>query len=81
MKTSHQCPKCNSFDVIKVEGYSINAYQKIPLTKWSTKNAILDRYICVDCGYTEEYVQLDPSFAKWARKQLRDQDRSFGDYV
>ncbi|MCB0669409.1 MAG: hypothetical protein KDC80_26475 [Saprospiraceae bacterium] len=70
MKYTFTCPKCNSGRVIEVVGSNMNQYQKIPLNKWSVKNAVLDRYICADCGYTEEFVQLSDSFEKWAIKTL-----------
>lgn len=70
MRNSFQCPKCHSRAVIEVIGSSMNQQTKIPLTKWSFKNATLDRYICADCGYTEEFVQLTKNFKSWARKNL-----------
>ncbi len=73
MRHSRICPKCQSSNVIEVEGSSMNQHQRIPLNVWSLKNAVLDRYICADCGYTEEYVQLTSSFQKWADKKLVDQ--------
>ncbi len=81
MRYTHQCPKCSSHNVVEVKGSNMNQYQKIPLNKWSLKNAILDRYICTDCGYTEEFVQLTDNFKKWARKALRDQNYKYDDYV
>ena len=81
MRYSYQCPKCQSKEVVEVVGSSLNAYQKIPLTKWGMKSAVLDRYVCINCGYTEEYVQLNDSFKKTARRMLRDQDRDYDDYV
>ena len=64
MRYNRKCPKCESHDVIEVVGTKLNQQHKIPLTKWSVKNAVLDRYICSHCGYTEEFVQLDNSFKK-----------------
>ena len=81
MRYTNKCPKCGSTDVLEVVGSSMNQYQKIPLTKWSMKNATLDRYICAECGFTEEYVQMNASFKKWAAKNLPKQNRSFDDFV
>lgn len=75
MKFNYKCPKCNSNDVLMITGTKYNTQHTIPLTKWSIKNAALDRYICANCGYTEEYVQLDSSFEKFARKNLGKQNR------
>ncbi len=81
MKYSFQCPKCKSTDVLEVKGTAIPEDQKISLTKWQSKRARIDRYICVSCGFTEEYVQLTDSFKKWAEKELDKQNRSYDDYV
>ena len=81
MKYSFKCPKCSSAKVIEVIGSNLNQHQKIPLNKWSIKNAVLDRYICADCGYTEEFVQLNESFKKWAEKTLDTQDQNYDDFV
>jgi len=81
MKFSYKCAKCNSNAVLEIIGWNLNQHTKIPLTKWSMKNATLDRYICTDCGYTEEYVQLTPSFKKFAKKALDNQDRKYDDFV
>ena len=81
MRFSYKCPKCNSNDVVEVIGSNINQMQKIALNTWSMKQAVLDRYLCANCGYTEEYVQLTDSFKRWARQQLDGQDRKYDDYV
>ena len=81
MRYTFQCPKCHSNNVVEVIGSKMNQYQKIPLKKWNTKSAVLDRYICADCGYTEEYVQLDEKFKVWAQKTLQQQDRKYDDFV
>ena len=72
MQFTHKCPKCASYEIVKVEGTNMNQATMIPLTKWSFKQAILDRYICCRCGYTEEYVRRTDKFKKWADKALRE---------
>ncbi len=81
MRNSFRCPKCASRRVVEVVGSSMNQQTKIPLTRWSFKNATLDRYICTACGYTEEYVQLESDFLKWADKAINKQDKNYDDYV
>jgi len=81
MRFSYECPKCASKEVLEITGSDMNSFQKIPLNKWSIKNAVLDRYICIECGYTEEWVQLSESFKKWAKKTLKQQERKFDDFV
>lgn len=73
MRYSRKCPKCESHDIVEVIGTKLNQHHRIPLSKWSVKNAVIDRYICCHCGYTEEFAQLTNSFKKWADKKLDDQ--------
>ena len=81
MRYSFKCPKCASTNVVEVIGHNMNTMQKIPLQKWNLKFAVLDRYICTQCGYTEEYVQLSEGFKKWAAKELGNVRRGYDDYV
>ena len=58
MKNSKKCPKCNSDDIIRVDG-SIRGYGAgnnimIGLTIFSAVN--VNRYICCNCGYCEEWI-------------------------
>ena len=80
MRYSFKCPKCDSRQVVEVIGSNMNQHQNIPLNKWSFRNATLDRYICVDCGYTEEFVQLTDSFKAWARTKLNEQERRHDEF-
>ena len=80
MKFSYQCPKCTSSEVIKVEGWALNQNTIASVSKWGTKKGVIDRFFCLNCGYTEEYVQLNAKFLKWGREILGKQD-SGDDYV
>ena len=71
MKYSAHCPKCSSVDLIMIEGNGMNQNQIVSLTKWGTSSAIIDRYICGSCGYTEEYVKMTDKFEKWVAKNRR----------
>lgn len=58
MKTTHKCPKCNSADIIRIEGRSgaYGAGNNIP-TGLSVFSAVLvARYLCCQCGYSEEWI-------------------------
>jgi len=81
MKNSLICTKCESPNVLKIEGQRMNQATQIPLNKWSTKNAKVNRFICTDCGFTEEYVELDYSFRKYADAKLREQDKKDDGFV
>lgn len=72
MKNSFQCPKCNSTEVVEVLGQRFSQ-QNVPLNTWQTKIGIQDRYICCNCGYTEEYTRLNDDFKNWAKGALKKQ--------
>jgi len=60
MKKTNTCMKCGSNEIIKprysATGHN-NAFQVIPLSTF--KVAIIEKYICADCGYVENYID-DP---------------------
>lgn len=68
MKNSHECPKCQSHDVIRIAATKLT--NRIALTAWGNVSAGLDRYICCQCGFTEEWVQFDRKFDRWVSKNL-----------
>lgn len=80
MKHTFQCPKCQSVDVIKIEGKKYNQNQLVSLTNWGTITEVIDRYLCTQCGYTEEWLQLSSKFNKWLKKN-KDKGEFLGDYV
>lgn len=61
MKSSGICPKCNGSQIIFIPGkagaygsgnnieYGFTFFSYIPV----------ERYLCCDCGYSEEYVDRD----------------------
>lgn len=61
MKNTNKCPKCGSSDIIKVPGYA-GAYGSGNniMVGMTIKFAVpVDRYLCADCGYSEEWVDID----------------------
>ncbi len=78
MKTSHICPKCNSTAIVKFEGTPYSQSSIGAINKWGMASAVIDRYFCTDCGYTEEYAKLNKKFQKWA-KQMLDKQGGMGD--
>lgn len=66
MKNSHQCPKCLSHSVIRLAATKLS--NRITLDSWGVTSAGLDRYICYQCGFTEEWIQIDDKFDKWVNK-------------
>ena len=68
MKLNEKCPKCQSQAIIRLAGNKYNTHFKISLDKWGTKFANFERFICMGCGFSEEWVKLDQKFMDWADK-------------
>ncbi|MDE7270929.1 MAG: hypothetical protein K2N81_10710 [Acetatifactor sp.] len=74
MKNTKICPKCNSSDILIVDGYA-GAYGSgnnimTGATIFSAVN--VNRYICCSCGYTEEWInQEDIEKVKKAKRAHR----------
>lgn len=81
MKNTHQCPKCESFRIVYIEGSKYSTGQNIHANKWATKFFSVERYICVDCGLVESYVPLTSDFNKWADKKIIEQGGDFNEFV
>ena len=61
MKMKNRCPKCGSSDIILVPGkagaYGVGNNIQIGLTVLSA--VLANRYVCCDCGYSEEWIDKD----------------------
>lgn len=58
MKLTKVCPKCSGTDIIRVEG-SAGAYgagNNIPIGVTIFSWVKVPRYVCCDCGYSEEWI-------------------------
>lgn len=58
MKNSRICPKCNASNVLRIEG-RVDAYgvgNNIPAGMTIFSYVKVDRYLCCECGYSEEWV-------------------------
>jgi hypothetical protein len=82
MKQSNICPKCKSTDVTRIKAFKGTSNSNmIQLTKWGTQLAYFDRYVCLACGFLEEYIRLDDrNMQKWISQQ-RDQNTLDSDFV
>lgn len=61
MKNSKICPKCNSSNIVRINGSS-GAYGSgnnvmLGSTIFSAVN--VNRYICCECGYAEEWIDKE----------------------
>ncbi|BBF43186.1 hypothetical protein lbkm_1873 [Lachnospiraceae bacterium KM106-2] len=69
MKDSKRCPKCNSNDIVVVPG-TIGPYgggNHIPLGNKMSNAVLVTRYVCLSCGYTEEWIDTPQD-----RQQLKE---------
>ena len=66
MKTTNQCPKCNSEDLIRVEGQSKGwgAGSNIPAGATIFQAVLVTRYICGNCGFIESWIDSPEDVAK-----------------
>ena len=61
MKTTRICPKCSSADIVRIDGYAgpYGTGNHI-MTKGTIFSAVnVNRYICCECGYTEEWIDKE----------------------
>lgn len=61
MKNNNICPKCNSNDIKRVNGssrgYGAGNNIMVGATIFSAVN--VNRYICLNCGYCEEWIDKE----------------------
>lgn len=72
MKNSNKYPKCGSSDIIKIPGHA-GAYGSGNniMVGMTIKSAVpVDRYLCADCGYSEEWVDTD--YIDKIKKKFKD---------
>jgi len=56
MKTTQQCPKCNSKQIVQLAGQTFGTKVYPAGGQYST----VVKYACTDCGYVETYL-ADPA--------------------
>ena len=58
MKNTKICPKCGSYDIVRIDGYAgpygVGNNIMTGNTIFSAVN--VNRYICCTCGFTEEWI-------------------------
>ncbi len=62
MRNTKICPKCGSYDVVRVPG-GVGAHgagDNIPMGLWTFSAIKVTRYLCCDCGFSEEWID-DPN--------------------
>ena len=58
MKYKKKCPKCGSQDIVMFldDGCPDNAHKGIMTGMTLFSNVSMERYICCNCGFTEQWV-------------------------
>ena len=61
MKHSTICSKCNSRDIVRIDGYTgpYGSGNNIMLGKTLFSTIKVNRYICCHCGFTEEWIDRE----------------------
>ena len=61
MKNTKCCPKCGNTDIFVIDGFS-GAYGRgnnIEVGMSIFSSVPVDRYVCSQCGYSEEWVRTE----------------------
>ncbi len=69
MKNAKACPKCSGKDILAVPG-QVGAYgagNNIIAGKTVFSAVLVNRYICCNCGYSEEWIDTE-DMAKLKKK-------------
>jgi ribosomal protein S27AE len=61
MKTTKVCPKCRGIHILLIEGWAggYGSGNNIPVGATIFSAVPVDRYVCKDCGYSEEWVRRE----------------------
>ena len=62
MRDSKKCPKCQSENIMKFDGNrsTPSAYEAgNNLSLGFLSFVMIDRFVCCDCGFTEEWIDRD----------------------
>ena len=61
MKRTNTCPKCGKHNIVRFDGfagpYGSGNHVMTGATVFSAAN--VNRYVCCDCGFTEEWVDRE----------------------
>ncbi len=58
MKKTHICSKCNSTDVVRIDGtYNMHGENVIIVGTFKTP-VYVNRYLCLNCGFSEEWIDM-----------------------
>lgn len=79
MKISKECLKCKSHEVVRIPGNKNVAEGRLMLNMWGTKTLLLDKYVCMNCGFYEKYAAIDKNARKWLT-EISNKNKSKDDF-
>ena len=61
MKHSKICPKCGSHEILRIKGQNgaYGAGNNIPAGMTIFSSVLVHRYLCCQCGYSEEWIDKE----------------------
>ena len=72
MKNTHTCPKCNSQEIMRIEGrmggYSGGNDIAGTAGSFSFRTVKVTRYLCGSCGFSEEWIDAPTDMHKLKEK-------------
>ncbi len=68
MKNSKKCPKCASSDILRIPGGLDPSGNSIPAGMTVFSSVLVTRFMCVICGFSEEWVESNADIQKLKKK-------------
>ena len=70
MKYTHVCPKCHASSIARVPGGALayGAGNNIPVGLTILSAVPVSRYVCLNCGFVEEWIDTPDDLAKLRNK-------------
>lgn len=61
MKNTKICPKCESASIVRIDGYTgpYGSGNNVMVGATIFSGINVNRYVCCDCGYTEEWIDRE----------------------
>lgn len=80
MKNTAQCSKCSSVNIFKVEGKKFNQNSNRQMVS-AFKFIAITRFICLGCGYTEEWVTNEKELDQLHKRKSKSPENDHSDFV
>ena len=68
MKNTHTCPKCNSREIMRIEGRSGGYGGGNDIAADFFRTVKVTRYLCGSCGFSEEWIDAPEDLQKLKEK-------------